>query len=64
MVTYIDGSLNAALHTGAFNSNVRLSAQRVLDTLGDLLRSVSSLHRQLEVCTQLFGHRQTLGEQI
>lgn len=62
--SYIDGSLNAALSTSALNSNVRLSAQQVVYALSQLLGSVFFLHRQLEVCAQLFSHCQTLREQI
>lgn len=64
MVTYIDGSLNAALNTRAFNSNVRLSAQHVLYSLGQLLWPIFFLYNQLEACAQLFGHCQTFLEQI
>lgn len=43
---------------------MRLDAQFVFHTLGQLLGFVSLIHLQLEVGTQLFGHSQALWKQI
>lgn len=62
--TYINGRLDAALNTSAFNGNVRPSPKHVLHTLGQLLGFIATLNSQQEVCAHLFGNRQTLLRQI
>lgn len=64
LITYIDGGLNAALHTRAFNSHMRLNAQQVLRLLSQLLWLHLPGYFQLEVGPQLFGQRQAFRKQI
>lgn len=63
-ITYIDGGLNAVLHTRAFNSHMRLNAQQVLHVLSQLRWLHLLGYFQLEVSPQFFGQRQAFRKQI
>lgn len=62
--TCIDGSLNAALHSSAFNADLRHATQHSLHLFGYLLWCILFLHMNQEVCSDLFSLGKPIRGQI
>lgn len=62
--TYIDGCLNAVLHSSAFNADLRHATQHSLHFFGHVLRCILFFHKKQQVCSDLFSFGKPIRGQV